>query len=300
MKKLSADAFFTEAYGFFRRYSEDNSWFGWQKPGDAFDLSAPVTYIFAAFAAYEKVCGNKMKTLILGDTKLRTDEDLVANFGLSSARGIQGPDRNLPKDKYDEELKALEKFVTDMTNRREKEKSPEPVVPAPVWKPDAKVTKAIPFVGSGSILSTAKWSPMLNDSFILGGAHQECEFFLGLGAEEAAIFSKLAASDSAQELWRNYFNANAGTLWNSSVNGGTGVPRVLLRELIGLKTFGYEPQFDKRQLGFKIADKGAADGATIGGYLDTLKANGFDEFKKQKLIALIGTYLFDDAAALKV
>jgi hypothetical protein len=299
MKRLNSDAFFNEAYCSFRRYSEDNAWFGWQQPGDAFDLSAPVTYIFAAYAAYEKVCDNEMKILVLGDSKLRTDEDMVANFGLSSARGIQPPDRSQPKEKYEEELKKLQKFVEDMTDRRKREASPEPVVPPPVWKPDAKVTKVIPFVGSGSILSTAKWSPMLNDSFIMAGAHRQCEFFLGLVGKEADNFDTLAAPQGAQELWKLFFNKNGDMLWNSSVNGGTGVPRVLLRELLGLKTFGYKPQFDKRQLGFKITDKKAADSASITGYLDVLKANGFEEFKKHELMEMVGTYLFDDANALK-
>lgn len=299
MKRLNSGSFFFEAYSCFRRYGEDNKWFGWQSSGDQFDLTAPVTYIFAAYAAYEKVCGNETKMLVLGDNKLRTDEDMVANFGLSSARGIQPPDRSQPKDKYEAELANLKKFIADLENRREAESSLEPVVPPPPWNPDAKVKVVIPVVGKGSILSTAKWSPLLNDAFIMAGAHRECEFFLGLVGKEADDFNKSAAPQGAAELWKLFFKKNGDMLWNSSINGAEGVPRVLLRELIGLKTFGYKPQFDARQLGFKISDKKASDGATISGYLDVLKANRFDAFDKAKLLGLVGTYLFEDADALK-
>ena len=302
MKKLTSGEFFFQAYGAFQRYSEDNPWFGWQQPGDKFDLTAPVTYIFAGYAAYEKVCANPLGMLILGDNKLRTNEDLVSNFGLSSARGVQPPvkGRDQSNEEYAKELAELQKFIDDVTNKRVQQASPEPVVPAPAWNPNAKVTKVIPVIGAGSILSTAKWSPLLNDSFIMAGVHQEQKFYLGLSGSDTGTYEKLAAQTAdARELWKKFFNASPDLLWNDTVNGKVGVPRVLLRELIGLKTFGYKPQFDKRQLGFLGWDDGKSDGATIGGYLDVLKENGFDTFKKEKLFKLLGTYLFEDADALK-
>ncbi len=134
MRQLSADAFYTEAFTAFQQYGLDNPWFAWYQSGNVFDLSAPVTYIFAAFAAYEKVCQNEMKLLILGDTKLRTDYDLVMSFGLSSARGVQ-----------EQECRD---FIAELMNERKAHPRMEPVVPAPVWKPDAKVAKVVPVEGA--------------------------------------------------------------------------------------------------------------------------------------------------------
>ncbi len=99
-------------------------------------------------------------------------------------------------------------------------------------------------------------------------------------------------------MWRQYFLKNPGTLWASDTNGGTGNPRVLLRELIGLKTFGYEPRFDKRQLGFKVTNKKASDGATLSTYLVTLTNLNFHKSDKKKLVESVASFLFDDARAL--
>jgi hypothetical protein len=293
MKALSPDAFYTEAFTAFPRYQLDNPWFSWQCSGSVFDPGAPVTYIFASAAAYEKVVlngatseaarekGAGLRVLLLGDTKLRSDHDLVQNFGLSSARGVQE--------------EACREFIKGLMNERKQLAGI--TVPKNKDEPeqDLKGRKLIPVEGPGAILSTRKWSPMLNDSFIMAGAHQEIDFFLALTGEEIDVYQNLASVKDEVERWRQFFVKSPGSLWGES----GGFPRVLMRELLGLMTFGYEPRFHKDQLGFKLINKKAGDEANLSGYLTALQKAGFQEKKKDLLLSTIATFLFGDAKALK-
>src|SRR5690348_13762787 len=89
VRKLEPGEFYMQAFQVFQRYGEDNAWFSFEDAGSTIDLAAPVSFIFAASRAYYRVCDNALEMLILGDSKLRTDHDLVFNFGLSSANGVQ-------------------------------------------------------------------------------------------------------------------------------------------------------------------------------------------------------------------
>jgi len=286
MYNLTPDAFYTQAFMAFPRYSEDNPWFAWEsRKGTTFDPSTPVHYIFASNTAYEKVAANKQQLTLLGDTKLRTDEDLVMNFGLSSARGVQ-------------EAECAE-FIQKLTNKRRKAEgmpeldfSPQNKVPFQ----DDKGKKIVPIEGAGAILSTKKWSPMLNDSFILSGAHHEHEFSLALVGEEATSFGSLSGVKSDIERWRAFFLKNPTMIWSDPAQGN--FPRVLTRELIGLLTFGFAPVFDKNQLSFQIASKKASDGASHTDYLTALSKLDFNKQGKQKCLGAISTFLFGKPGAL--
>jgi hypothetical protein len=157
--------------------------------------------------------------------------------------------------------------------------------------------KPIPIVDAGSILSTKLWSPMLNDAFIMSGVHRGYDFYLALSGQDATDFDDTAApTGDAKALWLKYFQKYPGGIWAS-----TGNPRVLMRELLGLKMFGYKPQFDKRQLLFKLTNRATADGASLEKYIGKLNALGFHEAgKKQSLFAEIAEFLFDDLKALDV
>ena len=280
MKVISSDAYMLQAWGALKDYVLDNPWFQWVRPNTVKLLDATATvndvhYVYAAYTAYDKVGQNTLKMLLLGDTKLRSDETLVTNFGLSSARGVQ----------EDKEL-TLVKKIMELRNEQAKVQSAATHL---------KV-EPLPVVDAGSILSTKLWSPMLNDSFILGGAHRELDFYLALSGDEGATFNNIAAAD-AKEMWLKYFLANPGCIWATWTGGSN--PRVLMRELLGLKLFGYEPRFDKNQLQFKASDKGASDGATLQGYLNKLNQLGFHEKgKKSQLFAAVSEFLFDDPKAL--
>ena len=81
---------------------------------------------------------------LLGDTKIRKDPTLVSAFGLMSAGGVQDED----------ELKMLA------------------AIKIKGWWQGT----GMPNIGQGSILSDQNWSPLLNDSLILGGIHRGREF----------------------------------------------------------------------------------------------------------------------------
>ena len=285
MYNLNPDAFYTQAFIAFPRYANDNPWFAWQYKGSVFDMQTPVHYIFASNAAYEKVDANKSKITLLGDTKLRTDEDLVRSFGLSSAKGVQ-----------EEECRAL---IVKLTNERRVAVGLVPINTDPKVNqhlPDDKGKKIIPVEGAGGILSTKKWSPMLNDSFIISGAHHEHVFYLALVDDEATSWEGLSAVADLTERWRSFFVKNLGMLWSDSSAGS--FPRVLTRELIGLLSFGYKPDFDKNQLAFKIVDKKASDGATHSDYLTALANLDFNRQGKAKCLKAISTFLFGKEEAL--
>ena len=283
-KKMSAFAFYQEAFTAFQRYSLDNAWFDFQKPGSKFDMQAPVSYIFASYGAYEKVYESPTKITLLGDTKLRTDYDLVMNFGLSSARGVQEAE--------------CKKFIDELQNERKDIAKGVPIKDPKVLliNPNAKGVEAIAVEGAGSILSTQKWSPMLNDSFIMAGVHYGHDFGLALTGDEVVAYDGLAPGD-AKERWLQFFLKSPGSLWSESKMGS--FPRVLMRELIGLMTFGYEPSFHKDQLSFTPKNVKAANESSLSGYLTALANVRFQEKDKQKCMGAISKFLFGDAEALK-
>lgn len=91
-------------------------------------------------------------------------------------------------------------------------------------------------LGPGSILSDRDWSPMLNDAFILGGVHGDRQFELALsqlGDDDIEFPAQLV--DKYPELF-----------WPE----GQPYPAVLLRELIGLRAFGFTPHWGKMGLTF--------------------------------------------------
>jgi hypothetical protein len=289
MNPMTSDAFHEEAFKVFQRYSLDNAWFKWAFESKEFDMQAPVSYVFAAWAGYTKAQEPSAGMLLLGDTKLRSTEVLVKNFGLSSAKGVQ-------EEKDKAEVNKWMKWRAENAAGQ-------------VWEKDpvegrglvgVKGKPAVPIIGKGSILSTRAWSPMLNDSFIMSGAHGEKEFFWALsGVETDAFAASRSKGGTPKEMWLRFVLSSPGSIWaEDAKDGGTGWPRVLMRELIGLDLFGYKPEFSEHQLGFGVADKSKSDGATLLDYLVGVKNLGFHENNKAKLIKRIAKFLFDDDKAL--
>jgi hypothetical protein len=226
---------------------------------------------------------------LLGDAKIRSDRDLMMNFGLASGSGVSD-------QKVVDELDGLRKALGTQYSKTA-------------------------VAGSGSILNDNKWSPLLNDSFIMGGVHHRMEFHLALeGAEsfmEAARQSDLAdalkrlpATAAAQkdvvdalkripvsgqtykEAWKRYLKATPDVLWNAAYQ----VPRVFARELMGLKTFGYVPVFNFGGLGFYGTSSGTS--ADFVQYLTALDNAGFSKVVREKIVAAVAEFLFGDAKAL--
>ena len=232
--------------------------------------------------AYDKVDNTTMKLMILGDDKIRKDSDLVDTFSLSTALN-----------------EKLEPEVRELITRKEKERGNDVKFAAEYdpnkdKAPNLAPNFALPVADAGAILATRGWSPMLNDAFIMGGIHHNWDFFLGLAKADKEKFQPFLIGRSPKDAWQQYLKANPLNFWDEKWK----VPRVFVRELIGLKTFGYKPEFNEFQLGFACGDTGKADGASLYKYLDALSAHSFHEPKRDPLLATVGEFLFGDPKAL--
>jgi hypothetical protein len=216
---------------------------------DRFILNAYRLYVAATKAA--------LGFIVLGDTKIRKDPSLVQNFGLASAGGVQEK----------EELALVERL------QRERKLLPS----------SPKV------VGPGSILSDKNWTPLLNDSLMMGGFHTSQDFVF---AEDRASGVPNTTGD-AKSWWLSIFNKYPDIIWNNQYR----IPRVFARELLGLKTFGYTPVFSNSQLGFR---PGAGTGATFRAYLDSLSTYNFSTNDKDRIAGGISEFLFGDRSAISI
>jgi len=255
----AATAFQNDAAGvpLSRRYRQDNAWCSWWKKDFKDDVAN-------AYALYERAATNDLGCIVLGETEIRKDRDLIQSFGLASAGGIQ--------DKPEEELVA-----TLQRERLEKHGT----------------TQAI--LGMGSILSDKNWTPLLNDALILGGIHTFQDFLLA--DDQVFRLARLMRRPPPQDMdeWRAFFKFRLDLLYASFG------PRVLAREFIGLATFGYQPVFQPNQLGFVCADRDAARSANFVTYCDVLKLLAFDAmddeekaFVKPIILGALGRFLFQD------
>ena len=197
--------------------------------------------------------------IVLGDTKIRKDPALVQNFGLASAGGVQDKEEVAMVARLNREREAL------------------------------YGRSHVDVVGTGSILSDKNWSPLLNDSLMLGGMHTGQEFVF---AEDRANTVPTAAAGTPQEWWNTVFLTFPDILW-----GDWGAPRVYARELLGLKTFEYTPVFSYHQVTYT---PGNNTSGTFSQYLAALKGVGFEDPKtnKQRIIRAISEWLFGDPMAL--
>jgi hypothetical protein len=282
MKKLDFHTFHIEAFMTYPFYKTDNSWF-------RFESEPQAHTIYSCWLAYQKTDAPSAGMLLLGDTKIRSDHELVFNFGLSSANGVQ-----------EEETR---REVEELQNRRTQVAAgagpgafgPSSSSSQSLAQPASSPSSAIQVVGSGSILSTKGWTPMLNDSFIIGGVHSEHDFHLALSPDEQAIFNGLNSGLPPKDLWREFFRRNPVSFWNSQYS----VPRVFAREVLGLAAFGYEPEFSKVQLSFHLTNKGASDAASLDKYCEALrKAKMTPVADKAAVIQAIANFVFKDAKAL--
>jgi hypothetical protein len=241
------------------QYEADNAWFG-------NDWGERRQYALNAWRLYQQASTNALGMLLLGSAKIRKDAVLVGNFGMTSAGGITDP----------EEVALVKALEAERTDQR--------AAPGLRDAPDV--------LGSGSILNDKNWTPLLNDCYILGGVHGEHEFHF---AEDTANahFESLGGQLTAMEKWQSYFRTYPAAVWDSTRQ----VPRILARELIGLKTFGYRPQFFQQQLSFGATH---SDGATFKTYLDALVAAGITSRNRTVVLEMLSLFLFGNAQALRV
>ena len=241
------------------QYEADNAWF-------KNDWGEQRQYALNAWRLYQQASTNALGMLLLGSAKIRKDAVLVSNFGMTSAGGITDP----------EEVALVKALEAERTDQR--------AAPGLRDAPDV--------LGPGSILNDKNWTPLLNDSYILGGVHGEHEFHV---AEDSAnaYFELLGGQLTPKERWQSYFRTHQEAVWDTTRQ----VPRILARELIGLKTFGYRPQFFLEQLSFSATQ---SDGATFKTYLDALVAAGITSRNRTVVLETLSQFLFGNAQAFSV
>jgi len=274
------------------RYMADNSWFRFYTGTPGLEVMSPEKYADAAGWAYVHV-QKAVVPLVLGDTKLRSDQELVSNFGLSdsdSARAAAQPAAPRPAVPI-----AGSASVPIAGASARPPGAPSPGTPPPAGAP-------------GGILSNAKWSPMLNDAFILGGINSNKQFVFAPVGDDMTFFSSIAPSSSSaavpgaskeqqiqagSTVWKQFFLAKPYLLWDR------GFPRVFARELLGLAKFGYKVAPTAVNLSFDCPNSAVPPpNHTFADYLTDLTQHEFEKPSARKVLGAIAQYLFGDEHAL--
>ncbi len=278
------------------QYDQDNQWFGFHRGGPVWSQGTWVQFILAAWKLYKNARISPM--ILLGDTKIRSDPHLLFNFGLVS--NSDSP----------QEVKDKQMVEGMMAKRRGVAASAN----------TGRVGPVVKVMGSGSILSAQRWSPMLNDALMLGAITSRQDFHFALNDDEQAVWAReieplmprgdvrsTGAADFAsrraafgaavttksreQQLWLTFIKRVPRILWEN------GNPRVFVRELLGLKFFGYKPVFTRHELGF--IHVGNATDANFQNYLTGLRAVGLHSRDRSAIMASLGEFLFQDKKALE-
>ena len=267
-------------------YDQDNEWFGFQRGGPVWSRGTWIQFILAAWKLYQNASANQLRMILLGDTKIRSDPALLFNFGLAA-------NTNAPQEDKDRLM------VSELMNKRR----------------GLAPRGAVEIMGPGSILSAKRWSPALNDALMLGGIHAHQDFHFALNDSEQATWRELttksgvANPDFAKRVerfgamaqvkrperpidgvWLDFFHRVPRVFWEN------GNPRVFVRELMGLKFFGYKPVFTPHELGF--AYKGGGRPPTFLNYLRALREVGLERRDRPSIMRHLGEFLFNDGNAL--
>lgn len=307
----SKQEFVTEVERDYATIKGQNSWakkyFELEMPSNSAPVHAEVS-ADRCWNLYVASRDNALQTLLLGEVSMRSKLALVQNFGLTSAYGHEDDEPWLSP--------WLGTPLKDPIGAQSKLTNIDPATLDPKKNAHLKNLQ-----GSGSILSDRLWTPLMNDAWVLGGVHTKQNFHLvteGLGEQKLVaamdtlksqeVFERTRAKFGAlhtpytaqapaliQEAWRQWFIDNPRCLYEAWG------PRVLVRELIGLMTFGYEPAFTRQELAFQCAAPTLANNATVGAYSDALNTlnfhQGADPIAKRTVLKALSKWMFgrDDA-----
>jgi len=255
-------------------YVAENGWFRFYVDGN--EPMNPDKFADAAGRAYEHVKSATVP-LLLGDTKLRSDAALVANFGVSDGESASASAAS--------------------SSSAARSSSSGIVVAGNLTRAGSSATAARDEEPSGGILDNNKWSPMLNDAFIMGGIHNHKQFvFTPVDGDLAFVKSIMPSGHGADPkqqhinaaipAWRAFFQTRQYLLWDRNY------PRVLVRELLGLEHFGYQAQPTTVDLSFQVGDVAAADTATFKEYCKYLKDSGYRDRKRKDVMQILARFLF--------
>jgi hypothetical protein len=277
---LSTQNFIRQIFAAELIYRRDNAWVGkWSESWN--DPVVMRRFIEAAYKLYSATATNALQLTLLGGTEIRLDRSLVRSFGVTAANGIQD--------------QQAEFWVAEaMRGRHHKARLGR-------TGPAASVT------GSGSILSKMMWTPILNDSLIIGAITGGQDYVLAFTPDEQRDWEKMHGSKvtktqvlatrfgettGLRRAWKEFFNAHPKMFCDDFG------PRVFTRELLGLCWFGYKPDFSWHQLGF-APGSGRRAQPKFSIYLERLNAIGFQHPCNKRAIAReLSTFLFDDASAM--
>lgn len=284
---LSVQQFTNQLFDLKDQYRQDNDWVGkWDESWN--DEAIMKKFIGFAYNLYAATARNALNLTVLGGTEIRLDHAYVRNFGVTAANGIQDSE--------------TEKWVrTEQARRFWRAKIPDSRSRNPDRLP-------APVTGSGSILSEKGWTPILNDSLILGAITAGQDFALGLTPAEQIDWNVMnGAKINRTAVPAGRFRDASALInaWKSFLNSQKrmfffpwGGPRVFTRELLGLHFFGYKPEFSWHQLGFH-AGAGNRVPPDFRTYLQRLRDVGFHAPANQaKIMETISTFLFNDRTAI--
>jgi hypothetical protein len=304
-------AFIGEVQRSFATIKGKNSWaakyFELEMPNNSTSVAANLS-AKRCWQLYVASRDNSLGFLLLGEVSMRSKLALVQNFGLTSAHGHEDDEPWLSpwlgfdpkKGSGDPNLRKVDQATLDANANRHLQT----------------------LQGSGSILSDRLWTPLMNDAWLLGGVHKKQSFHLvteGLGEQKLlaamdslrkpAIFEQRitafgslhgGTSPVARKIeaaWLQWFRDNPQYLYESWG------PRVLTRELIGLMTFGYTPEFTRQELAFSCGNAALSASATIDAYSSALNTLGFhqgnDVAAKARVLKALSTWLFGQPDALQ-
>ena len=281
---LSRQQFTKQLFGLKNQYRLDNAWVSdWEESW--LDEDVMTRFILYAYALYAATASNALRLTVLGGTEIRKDEAYVRSFGVTAATGIQ-----------EQETRRL--VIAESRMRKLRKKNPHPRA----RNPDRTL---VPVTGVGSILSEKGWTPILNDSLILGAIAGGQDFAVGLTPAEQIDWEAMngAKANKTATLHAQYDDTELKNAWKAFFNSQKrmfffpwGGPRVFTRELLGLHFFGYKPEFSWQQLGFYAGKRVPPDFRT---YLRKLHKVGFHAPANQtKIMETISTYLFNDPRAI--
>jgi hypothetical protein len=282
-------------------YIRDNDWVTqWGKVGGVFheekswkNKEIMSSFIQAAYKLYRSSPVSAFGFILLGGTAIRTDPNYIKSFGVTAANGIQD---EAAQKIVDEELAKRVIFRTKVWDTKQK------TDPFAKVKDFERLTK----LEAGAILSEKNWTPILNDSLIIGGVTHHREFILALTPGEQAAWGrenyKHAKSPAeAKSQWLAFMQKEVGSNTTEGMFIGPWGPRVLARELLGLKFFGYYPVFDTNQLSFFRVSAGSippGNAPTFSAYLRGLREVEFQVPNNLKILRALGEFLFQDVNVL--
>jgi hypothetical protein len=223
-----------------------------------------------SYEIYYSAYNTYLPILLLGDAKIRTDEQLLFNFGTTTGKSSESYfSRRKP---YSGVGKIRENFATQNTPK---------------------------LIGDGSIFLTNYWDFMKNDAYILGGLHGQKEFSIALTPEQGDNFQQIvyrygAIGDrrdkAGEKLWAQFFKENPELFWR--IKGNKKFPSVLTREIFMLEGSKYNPYFDPTQLSFILDPSTKIQKPTD--IISRLQNTGYEDNDRDKVLSNISSYLFKD------